>query len=374
MSRTTGALPRALTALLAAVLSGVVLAGPAQAQETTPAPAVSGAPSDATPDAVARLAELDAETTALADEVDASLATLAERRTALEAASTAADGAAAEASVARVEAEIVRKRVDDLVAAGYAGARTSRLSAVLVAESPQELLDRMTVLDVLGSDSALALQAATDARAEAAVASTAADAARDAAAAAQAEAQQTQDGLVSRRDALATRTAEATALLATLSARADVAADVLAPSRVAEQERASRAGGVRSALVVRPAVGRFTSGYGSRNGSAHNGIDIANTIGTPIVAAADGVVLVAGPASGFGLWVRVQHADGTITTYGHNNTNVVATGQRVSAGQQIATIGNRGQSTGPHLHFEVELPGGGTVDPRGWLTSNGVSV
>lgn len=374
MSRTTGALPRALTALLAAVLFGVVLAGPAQAQETTPAPAVSDAPSGATPDAVARLAELDAETTALADEVDASLATLAERRTALEAASTAADGAAAEASVARVEAEIVRGRVDDLVAAGYAGARTSRLSAVLVAESPQELLDRMTVLDVLGSDSALALQAATDARAAAAAASTAADAARDAAAAARDEAQQTQDGLVSRRDALATRTAEATALLATLSARADVAADVLAPSRVAEQVRASRAGGVRSALVVRPAVGRFTSGYGSRSGSAHNGIDIANTIGTPIVAAADGVVLVAGPASGFGLWVRVQHADGTITTYGHNDTNVVSTGQTVSAGQQIATIGNRGQSTGPHVHFEVELPGGGTVDPRGWLTSNGVSV
>lgn len=374
MSRTTGALPRALTALLAAVLFGVVLAGPAQAQETTPAPAVSDASSGATPDAVARLAELDAETTALADEVDASLATLAERRTALEAASTAADGAAAEASVARVEAEIVRGRVDDLVAAGYAGARTSRLSAVLVAESPQELLDRMTVLDVLGSDSALALQAATDARAAAAAASTAADAARDAAAAARDEAQQTQDGLVSRRDALATRTAEATALLATLSARADVAADVLAPSRVAEQVRASRAGGVRSALVVRPAVGRFTSGYGSRSGSAHNGIDIANTIGTPIVAAADGVVLVAGPASGFGLWVRVQHADGTITTYGHNDTNVVSTGQTVSAGQQIAAIGNRGQSTGPHVHFEVELPGGGTVDPRGWLTSNGVSV
>lgn len=128
------------------------------------------------------------------------------------------------------------------------------------------------------------------------------------------------------------------------------------------------------ATTVVPARGTFTSGYGSRWGSFHYGIDIANSIGTPIVATQAGRVINAGPATGFGLWVRVQHADGTITTYGHNDRNLVSVGQTVAVGQQIATIGNRGDSTGPHLHFEVTLPGGTRVDPQAWLAARGVRV
>lgn len=89
---------------------------------------------------------------------------------------------------------------------------------------------------------------------------------------------------------------------------------------------------------------------------------------------APGTVISAGPASGFGLWVRVRHDDGTITVYGHNDSNAVTVGQRVRTNQVIAYIGNRGDSTGPHVHFEVTLPNGTRVDPAAWLRQRGVTV
>ncbi|SNR54131.1 Murein DD-endopeptidase MepM and murein hydrolase activator NlpD, contain LysM domain [Haloechinothrix alba] len=139
-----------------------------------------------------------------------------------------------------------------------------------------------------------------------------------------------------------------------------------------EAERAEQADSGPS--FVRPADGRFTSGFGARWGSHHSGIDIANSIGTPIVSVTGGTVVEAGPASGFGLWVKVRHDDGTVTVYGHMDRILVGAGQRVGAGEQIATIGNRGHSTGPHLHFEVWQGGQTPIDPVGWLAERGVSV
>lgn len=126
--------------------------------------------------------------------------------------------------------------------------------------------------------------------------------------------------------------------------------------------------------VVMPALGRLTSGFGLRWGTNHNGIDIANSIGTPIYATTDGVVAESGPASGFGMWVRVQHPDDTVSVYGHINESLVSKGQRVAAGEQIATMGNRGQSTGPHLHFEIWKGGEQKINPMTWLRENGVLV
>ncbi|WP_027928084.1 M23 family metallopeptidase [Amycolatopsis benzoatilytica] len=123
-----------------------------------------------------------------------------------------------------------------------------------------------------------------------------------------------------------------------------------------------------------PAHGTFTSGFGARWGTSHLGIDIANAIGTPIYAASDGTIIEAGPASGFGLWVRLQLDDGTIQVYGHMNSFSVHAGQRVKCGEQIAEIGNRGQTTGPHLHFEVWQNGTKKIDPRPWLAARGVDV
>jgi murein DD-endopeptidase MepM/ murein hydrolase activator NlpD len=142
----------------------------------------------------------------------------------------------------------------------------------------------------------------------------------------------------------------------------------------AEQARIAAEEEARRPKCVRPAQGAFTSGFGARWGTSHNGIDIANAIGTPIVSVMDGTVIEAGPASGFGLWVRIQHEDGTITVYGHMNTIDVPQGAKVKAGQQIATIGNRGQSTGPHVHFEVWINGGQKINPLGWLAERGVTL
>lgn len=144
----------------------------------------------------------------------------------------------------------------------------------------------------------------------------------------------------------------------------------------AAQQKAAEAEAARKAAAgfARPAVGRLTSGFGARWGTTHYGVDIANSIGTPIVSVAPGTVIEAGPASGFGLWVRVQHDDGTVTIYGHVNEIKAGKGTRVGAGQLIATIGNRGQSTGPHLHFEVWLGGSKKVDPLPWLRQRGISI
>ncbi|MBB5907676.1 M23 family metallopeptidase [Actinoalloteichus hymeniacidonis] len=142
-------------------------------------------------------------------------------------------------------------------------------------------------------------------------------------------------------------------------------------ARVAEQAAAEAE--ANRPEFVKPAEGTFTSGYGARWGTNHFGIDIAGPIGTPVVSATDGTVINAGPATGFGQWVRVQAPDGTITTYGHVETFTASVGEQVKAGDQIATIGNRGQSTGPHLHFEVNV-GGQKIDPQPWLAERGITV
>lgn len=125
-----------------------------------------------------------------------------------------------------------------------------------------------------------------------------------------------------------------------------------------------------------PAEGTFTSGFGQRWGSPHNGIDIANEIGTPIYAVMDGTVINSGPASGFGNWIRIQHDDGSISVYGHMQADMlyVSEGEQVRSGQNIAGIGSEGQSTGPHLHFEIHPAGSGAIDPVPWFAEYGISL
>jgi murein DD-endopeptidase MepM/ murein hydrolase activator NlpD len=142
----------------------------------------------------------------------------------------------------------------------------------------------------------------------------------------------------------------------------------LAADQKAKQEQAARG------KFVKPAEGTFTSGFGIRWGTTHYGVDIANRIGTPILAVADGTVIEAGPASGFGLWVRIQHADGTVSVYGHVDSFSVHEGQQVKAGEQIARMGNRGYSTGPHLHFEIWDATGKKMNPAPWLAARGISL
>lgn len=140
------------------------------------------------------------------------------------------------------------------------------------------------------------------------------------------------------------------------------------------QQRAQREARLARPLYVPPTTGVLTSGFGARWGTLHAGLDIANATGTPIYAVSDGVVIASGPVAGYGLWVKVRHPDGTVTLYGHIDTTEVEVGQRVMAGDQIATVGNRGNSTGPHLHLEVLANGTDRIDPAAWLAKRGVSI
>lgn len=133
--------------------------------------------------------------------------------------------------------------------------------------------------------------------------------------------------------------------------------------------------GTAPTRFVKPTAGSVSSGFGPRTGGFHYGLDVAAPTGTPIRSVTRGTVIVAGPASGFGLWMQVRHdVDGTVTVYGHMNTMDRAPGAHVKAGEQIATVGERGQATGPHLHLEVWPHGrrAQRVDPRPWLAAHGI--
>lgn len=130
--------------------------------------------------------------------------------------------------------------------------------------------------------------------------------------------------------------------------------------------------------VMKDGTYTLTSPFGQRWGSMHRGIDLAGPDGTPIYALADGVVAEAGPAGGFGQWIIIDHLIGgekVSTVYGHMWPKgvLVSTGDEVKAGQHIADVGNNGESTGPHLHFETwqggRLTGGTEMDPTPLLDS-----
>ena len=118
-----------------------------------------------------------------------------------------------------------------------------------------------------------------------------------------------------------------------------------------------------------PTIGVVTSPYGLRWGGSdfHPGIDIANDLGTPIVATADGIVEYAGwNSGGYGNMVDINHGNGIMTRYGHASQVLVSAGQSVARGQVIALMGSTGFSTGPHVHYEVHV-NGQRVNPISYL-------
>lgn len=103
-----------------------------------------------------------------------------------------------------------------------------------------------------------------------------------------------------------------------------------------------------------PVKGEVTSGFGIRNGQKHDGIDISAPSGTDVVAADDGEVIYNGDGMrGYGNLIIIQHKDKFVTIYGHNKENLVQVGKNVKRGELIARVGNSGNSTGYHLHFEI---------------------
>lgn len=131
--------------------------------------------------------------------------------------------------------------------------------------------------------------------------------------------------------------------------------------------------------MVWPVSGAYNinSDYGYRWGKLHAGLDIGmgsapgTSMGKPVVAAADGVVVLATTQAGYGYCIKIDHGGGVQTMYGHlyANSFTVVPGQTVKQGQQIARVGSTGNSTGPHLHFEVRV-NGRNVDPKIYLGLN----
>jgi len=127
-----------------------------------------------------------------------------------------------------------------------------------------------------------------------------------------------------------------------------------------------------STPTIWPVKGWLTAGFGYRRSpftgrrQMHEGVDISNSVGTSVVAPADGVVSYAGPLGGFGNVISIDHGHQISTFYAHLQQHGVSRGQRVRRGDHIATLGTSGRVTGPHLHYEIQV-NGETVDPTRYI-------
>jgi murein DD-endopeptidase MepM/ murein hydrolase activator NlpD len=192
------------------------------------------------------------------------------------------------------------------------------------------------------------------------------------------EARTVRNELAASRDTLsAARRLKRSALVDTRETRAEYleevealaaqSATLAAAIRDAQAGAGSTGTGEPSAAgFIWPVSGTVVSGYGMRWGRMHEGIDISAASGTPIWAAAAGTVIYAGWLGGYGNLVVVDHGNGLSTAYAHASSILVGVGQSVAQGETISLVGSTGNSSGPHLHFEVRV-NGSAVDPLLYL-------
>lgn len=421
------------TALVAALL-GAALLGPAAPALALPPPPPNPSDSElgsarAQQEAVAAevgrisglVAAAEAELQRVGDLAEAAGTAYMAAEEALMLAQIAAEQTAAELRVAAEAVAASEARIALFSRDSYMnGGSLSSSAALLDAAGPGELIQRAAMLDYVAENQLDVLGALEVAKIAQANADSAARAARDemataeeAAKAAKAEADAQLSAQQGAYDRVAAQKAEYEEQLQAAQIRllelqgarnahdrwvaqkrAEEAAAAAAAARAAaeaaaaaERARANArvggsggggsrgGGGSGSSGYVAPTSGRVSSCYGARWGVTHFGVDIAAPIGTAIYAVHSGVVARAGSATGFGQAVYIRGDDGAVTVYGHVNRFFVSVGERVSAGEEIAEVGNRGQSTGPHLHFEVHPNGqmyGGQVDPVPWLNARDV--
>ncbi len=170
-----------------------------------------------------------------------------------------------------------------------------------------------------------------------------------------------------KQSALATSRETREEYLQEVEALAAQSASLAAAIRDAQAEAGSTGTGTPSASgFIWPVNGTVVSGFGMRWGRLHEGIDITASSGTPIWAAASGTVIHAGWLGGYGNLVVVDHGDGLATAYAHASAILVGVGQQVSQGETLSLVGSTGNSSGPHLHFEVRV-NGVAVDPLLYL-------
>ncbi|MDX6261951.1 MAG: hypothetical protein QOH84_3639 [Kribbellaceae bacterium] len=165
------------------------------------------------------------------------------------------------------------------------------------------------------------------------------------------------------------RAAKLDATRALTARRATALANAKAKAELAE--KTSRESATRCEMMI--SGYHITAGFGQAGGRwarNHTGTDFAAPIGTPIRSVMKGVVVSAEFAGSYGRQVRVRHEDGTETWYNHMSKFSVSVGETVYAGDQVGAVGVTGNTTGPHLHFEVRPNAGDPIDPMPWLRNH----
>ena len=340
-------------------------------------------------DAAAKLRAAEASDEELADAVDALGAA---ERTALGKAQQATRALQrAEAEVAEAEGTLSRQRRAVSERAVRAYAEQGRVQVLAGVDRPEEAARRLALamvvqgrlVDAVDSSRAAVGDLTRRRQQQSAAAKQTATAlrkvvdARSRTSKAQADLDRRIEGLRKEVDALDAEEAELSQLLAARASRVAVAppdptpapAPPGAPPAKPGAPAASPAaigGGTSSSGFVWPVNGRLTSPFGPRWGRMHQGQDIGAPNGTPIKAAKAGRVIKAGAGGGYGNLTLVDHGGGIVTAYAHQSRFGTADGAQVQAGQVIGFVGNTGNSTGPHLHFEVRV-NGAQRNPRAYL-------
>jgi murein DD-endopeptidase MepM/ murein hydrolase activator NlpD len=335
------------------------------------------APLAPTPAQAVTSAEKQAEADDMVKQLDAlqtELVTVAQN---LDAASAAQDAALQQMEEAKQREETaagraaeVQKQLGDRAVEAYRNGNPSFLDVLFGAHSFVELITSWDMINRLNEHDAQLARDAKDVRSDA-------EAARQIYTEQEHIAAQKKDEVAELKVALEKKSADMQTQIEKLT---EEAAELLAQEEAAAEAArlaaaaaaaASSGGSVSPELIanmprfVHPCPGSAqSSGFGWRSfdNSFHMGLDLAASQGTPIYAAVGGTVIIAGYSSSAGNWVVISHGNGLVTKYMHASALYVSAGQAVSAGQQIAAVGNTGNSFGAHLHFQVEI-NGTAIDP-----------
>ena len=272
----------------------------------------------------------------------------------------------AEADVAEAEALLSRQRRAVAERAVRAYAEQGNVPVLTGVGRPEDAARRLALAKVVQGrliDAVDSSRAAVDdltrrRRQQAATAKEAARALRQVADArsrttkAQADLDRRMDGLRREVDALQAEEGELSKLLEARASRA-----AIPPPDPPGGGSGAPGGGVSSSGFVWPVNGRLTSPFGPRWGRMHQGQDIGAPMGTPIKAAKGGMVIKAGGGGGYGNLTMIDHGGGIVTAYAHQSRFAVGEGVQVQTGQVVGYVGSTGNSTGPHVHFEVRVNG-----------------
>ena len=323
--------------------------------------------------------ELESAVATLGAQVKATQAQASAARKAVEAARAAVE--AAEAELARTQAEIAQMtaEVKARAVSAYVRPQGDLISSVATSSDLNEATRRTAFLSQVANRGRDVVDRLGAAKEDQEIQQAAAKKAREAAdarkAAADAKAKAAETALFEQARAKAALEGRMSEYQAQMSAMAasDAALSGIIRQREAEfAGRASRSGGsvasgaASASGLIWPTRGRVTSEYGYRWGRMHQGIDVGAPTGTPIVAAKGGEVIFAGTQGGYGRTVVIAHGGGFSTLYAHQSSIAVSDGASVDRGQLIGYVGNTGNSTGPHLHFETRI-NGSAQNPRRFL-------